>query len=110
MKKTLKTLVLIAVLTQILLLSIACSKNSVAGKYSRDFGSYAAPDWYIELKKDNTYQTDGIVPEIRSKGTYEVSESVITFKYKNMWDDSDVTVTGTISGGTLTIKGATYKK
>ena len=118
MKKTTKMLVLLAVITQILLLSTGCAKNSSTGKYCRDFGGYILTSAYIELKNDKTYETDGTDPNLFSQGTYEISGSDITFTHELDSDlafffgfsDTTLTTTGKISGGVITVEGITYRK
>ena len=115
MIKSIKTLAMVVVVTQIVLFLSGCSNNSVTGTYYRDFGSYTSSTMYIDLKKDKTYQTDGTAPGLASKGTYETSGTNITFTFENPFNllsqsDTEDTLTGTITGGTLTIEGATYKK
>ena len=114
MKKSLKILAMFAMITQIILFSTGCSNSSVVGKYYREFGSYTSSTMYIELKSDKTYQTDGLGNSLVSKGTYEVSDSIITFTYifdvDHIFGGGERTLTGEITEGTITIEDAVYKK
>jgi hypothetical protein len=116
MKKLYKVLVLLIVVTQVLVYSSGCTNNSSTGKYSRDFGNYISTTMYIDLKNDNTYETDGTAPGLFSKGTYEINGSEITFTYELdsalslLLGYSEKTVIGTISDRRLTVEGATYVK
>ena len=115
MNRLIKALALIVLITQVLLLATGCGGSSVSGKYYRDFGNYTSTTMYIELKRDMTYQTDGTAPGIISEGTYEVNGSIIAFYFINPLPDifgggGEEKVSGTITGNTITIEGATYKK
>ena len=110
MNRFTKVLILIALIAQVLLLSIGCSNNSVTGKYYRDFGNYTSTSMYIELKKDQTFETDGTAPGLRMEGTYKISGSAISFTQDLFFSDGVETSSGTINGKTITIDGAAYIK
>ena len=116
MKKSLRMLISIVVITQVLLLLTGCGNNSLTGKYCRDFGNYTSSTMYIELKNNKTFETDGTAPGLFLKGTYEISGSNITFTSQidsvlaTALGTSEIIVTGTISGGKIKIEGVTYVK
>lgn len=82
----------------------------MTGKYYRDFGNYTSTTMYIELKRDKTFETDGTAPGLRREGTFEISDSTITFTQDLFFSDGVETSSGTINGKTLTIDGVTYTK
>ena len=115
MKGLLKALLVVALIANVLFISVGCSNGSTKGTYYREFGDYTSTTMYNELKRDMTLHTDGTAPGIISEGMYEINDSVITFVYINPLPDTfggegEERVSGTINGKTLTLNGVTYKK
>jgi len=109
MKKVIKVFALLLLVTLVFTI-IGCDNNSVRGKYYREFNDYISTTMYIELKSNMSFETDGTVPGIPSKGTYKIDGSVITFTFNNVFSGAEETATATISNNKITIEGVVYVK
>ncbi|MCL2367045.1 MAG: hypothetical protein FWC75_08415 [Oscillospiraceae bacterium] len=114
MYKLRKILVSVVLVTLIALLFTGCGGRSVVGRYYRDFGGHTSTTMFIELKRDNTFITDGSDPNLLTEGTYEIDGSVITFTFTNTvileMFNLDDTVVGTIADGAITVGRVTYRR
>ncbi|MCH5183999.1 MAG: hypothetical protein J1E00_07470 [Oscillospiraceae bacterium] len=102
MKKTILSIVSIALVCVTLLALVACGSSGVEGTYSDESGASK-----IKLKGGEWTQT--LLDNELLSGTYEVDGNKITLKY-NILGEETTYATGTVEGGKLTINGVTFSK